>query len=274
MKEFNNEQIHGLVGTIIVHIILLLILLFVVIDKPAPVEEEGVPVVMGNIERAKGDAYNYTEVKVAPQPAPKSVTVKPTPSPADPLITQTDEETVTLNSAEEKKKDAPKKPEKTPEQLEQERKAQEAERKRQEAEKMAREANAKIAGAFGKGTTMTDKGVSSEGSGNEGSVAGNETSGATKGVGGYGPSIDLSERELVGSLPVPPYNTQEEGRVVVTITVAPNGRVVNADINKRTNTTSATLRQAALKAARQTVFNTVPTVNNQMGTITYYFKLK
>jgi TonB family protein len=273
MKEFNNEQIHGLVGTIIVHIILLLILLFVVIDKPAPVEEEGVPVVMGNIERAKGDAYNYTEVKVAPQPAPKSVTVKPTPSPADPLITQTDEETVTLNSAEEKKKDAPKKPEKTPEQLEQERKAQEAERKRQEAEKMAREANAKIAGAFGKGTTMTDKGVSSEGSGNEGSVAGNETSGATKGVGGYG-SFDLSGRQLVGSLPVPTYNTQEEGRVVVTITVAPNGRVVNADINKRTNTTSAALRQAALKAARQAVFSTVSTVNNQMGTITYYFKLK
>ena len=273
MKEFNNEQIHGLVGTIIVHIILLLILLFVVIDKPLPVEEEGVPVVMGNIERAKGDAYNYTEVKVAPQPAPKSVTVKPTPSPADPLITQTDEETVTLNSAEEKKKDAPKKPEKTPEQLEQERKAQEAERKRQEAERMAREANAKIAGAFGKGTTMTDKGVSSEGSGNEGSVAGNETTGAKTGVGGHG-SFDLSGRQLVGSLPVPAYNTQEEGRVVVTITVAPNGRVVNADINKRTNTTSAALRQAALKAARQAVFDSVSTVNNQMGTITYYFQLK
>ena len=63
MKQLNNEQIHGVVGTIVVHIILLLILLFVVIEKPVPQEEEGVPVVMGNIERAKGDAYNYTEVK-------------------------------------------------------------------------------------------------------------------------------------------------------------------------------------------------------------------
>ena len=62
MKQLNNEQIHGVVGTIVVHIILLLILLFVVIEKPVPQEEEGVPVVMGNIERAKGDAY-------APDPA-------------------------------------------------------------------------------------------------------------------------------------------------------------------------------------------------------------
>ena len=272
MKQLNKEQMHGVVGTAIVHIILLLILLLVVIDKPVPKEEQGVPVVLGNVQRSKGDAYTYTEVKVAPQPAPKPVQPKPVKSKADPLITQNTEKTVALNSGEKKKQEV-KKPEKTPEQLEAERKAREEERKRQEAEKMARETNAKIAGAFGKGTTMTDKGASSEGSGNEGSVTGNETSGVAKGVGGYG-SFDLSGRQLVGSLPVPTYNTQEEGRVVITITVAPNGRVVNADINKRTNTTSAALRQAALKAARQAIFSTVSTVNNQMGTITYYFKLK
>jgi hypothetical protein len=126
MKQFKKEEIHGIVGTIIVHIILLLVLLLIVLDKPLPQDEEGVPVVMGNVERAKGDAFNYTEVKIAPRPAPKPVDVKPTPSPADPLITQTDEETVALNSAEEKKKDAPKKPEKSPEQIEAERKALEA----------------------------------------------------------------------------------------------------------------------------------------------------
>ena len=127
MKQLNKEQMHGVVGTAIVHIILLLILLFVVIDKPIPKEEQGVPVVLGNVERAKGDGYTYTEVKVAPQPAPKPVKVKPVKSPADPLITQTAEKTVALNSAEEKKKEAPKKVEKTPEQLEQERKAREEE---------------------------------------------------------------------------------------------------------------------------------------------------
>ena len=273
MKQLTKEQIHGIAGTIIAHLLLLLILLFVVIEKPLQQEEEGVPVVLGNVERAKGDAYNYTEVKVAPQPAPKPTVVKPVKSPADPLITQTEEKTVDLNSAEEKKKDAPIQPEKTAEQIEAERKAQEAERKRQEAERIAREANAKISSAFGKGATMKDSGSATEGTGNEGSTSGNESSGVTKGLGGYG-TFDLAGRNLVGSLPVPQYNTQEEGRVIVTITVAPNGRVINAEINRRTVTSSTALRQAALKAARQAVFNNVSSVNNQSGTITYYFKLK
>lgn len=273
MKQLNKEQMHGVVGTAIVHIILLLILLLVVIEKPAPQEEQGVPVVLGNVQRSKGDAYTYTEVKVAPQPAPKPVQPKPVKSPADPLITQTTEKTVALNSGEEKKQEA-KKPEKTPEQLEAERKALEEERKRQEAEKMAREANAKIAGAFGKGTTMTDKGESTEGKGNEGSVDGNENSGVTKGIGGYG-SFDLAGRELGKSgLPRPDYNVQDEGRVVVNITVSPGGTVVKATINNRTNTISPALRDAALKAARKAVFNSVSTVDNQMGTITYFFKLR
>ncbi len=273
MKQLNKEQMHGVVGTAIVHIILLLILLFVVIDKPIPKEEQGVPVVLGNVERSKGDAYTYTEVKVAPQPAPKPVQPKPVKSPVDPLITQTTEETVALNSGEKKKQET-KKPEKTPEQLEAERKALEEERKRQEAEKMAREANAKIAGAFGKGTTMTDKGESEEGKGNEGSVEGNENTGVTKGVGGYG-SFDLQGRDLgKGGLPRPEYSVQEEGRVVVNITVNPNGNVVGVSINRRTNTTSKSLRDAAMKAARKAVFNSVSTVDNQMGTITYYFTLK
>ncbi len=273
MKQLNKEQMHGVVGTVIVHIILLLILLFVVIEKPIPKEEQGVPVVMGNVQRAKGDAYTYTEVKVAPQPAPKTVQPKPVKSPADPLITQDAEKTVALNSGEEKKQEA-KKPEKTPEQLEAERKAREEELKRQEAERMAREANAKIAGAFGKGTTMTDKGESNEGSGNEGSVDGNENNGVTKGIGGYG-SFDLAGRALGKSgLPRPDYNVQEEGRVVVNITVAPNGHVIGSSINQRTNTINKALRDAALRAARKAVFNSVSTVDNQMGTITYYFKLK
>lgn len=273
MKKIGKEQMHGVVGTVIVHIILLLILLFVVIEKPIPQEEQGVPVVLGNVERAKGDAYTYTEVKVAPQPAPEATQPKPVKSPADPLITQTAEKTVALNSGEEKKQEA-KKPEKSPEELEAERKAKEEERKRQEAERMAREANAKIAGAFGKGTTMTDKGESARGSGNEGSVDGNENSGVTKGIGGYG-TFDLAGRSLGKSgLPRPDYNVQDEGRVVVNITVNPAGQVVGATINQRTNTINKSLRDAALKAARKAVFNSVTTVDNQMGTITYYFQLK
>ena len=65
-----------------------------------------------------------------------------------------------------------------------------------------------------------------------------------------------------------------EGRVVVTITVNPAGKVIHTSINKRTNTANAALRKAAEDAARKATFNAVGGVNNQTGTITYYFKLK
>ena len=93
-------------------------------------------------------------------------------------------------------------------------------------------------------------------------------------MGGYG-SFDLNGRTLgEGGLPRPEYNVQDEGRVVVTIIVNPAGQVVSADIHRRTNTVNATLRKAALDAARKARFNAVNGVNNQSGTITYYFKLK
>ena len=142
-------------------------------------------------------------------------------------------------------------------------------------EKAAAEAAAKrIAGAFGKGTQMGSKGTAETGEGLQGSPTGNAAEGKTSGVGGYG-TFDLNGRSLgPGGLPMPAYNVQEEGRVVVTITVNPAGQVIHTSINKRTNTANATLRKAAEDAARKARFNTVSGVNNQTGTITYYFKLK
>ena len=62
--------------------------------------------------------------------------------------------------------------------------------------------------------------------------------------------------------------------MVVNITVNPEGKVIQTTINSRTNTANAALRRAAMDAARKAVFNGVSTMNNQMGTITYYFKLR
>ena len=151
--------------------------------------------------------------------------------------------------------------------------AREAARKAEE--KAAAEAAAKrIAGAFGKGTQMGSKGNADSGNGIQGSPTGNAAEGQTTGVGGYG-TFDLNGRSLgPGGLPRPVYNVQEEGRVVVTITVNPAGQVIQTSINKRTNTVNAALRKAAEDAARKARFNAVGGVNNQTGTITYYFKLK
>ena len=77
-----------------------------------------------------------------------------------------------------------------------------------------------------------------------------------------------------GGLPRPVYNVQDEGRVVVTITVNPAGHVIATSINRQTNTVNPALRKAAEDAAKKARFNAVSGLNNQTGTITYYFNLK
>ena len=72
----------------------------------------------------------------------------------------------------------------------------------------------------------------------------------------------------------PVYNVQDEGRVVVTITVNPAGEVIATSINRQTNTVNPALRKAAEDAAKKARFNAIDGVDNQMGTITYYFNLK
>ena len=289
-----KNKITGLVGTLVLHVILLVLLLLIAISKPKAQEEGGVPVKLGNMEMAQGNAdpYTLTDVDILDEPQlPTEVSVPepvPTPPVESEMITQEDEPTVAVPKKETPKpapkkevvkKEKPKKePVKPKEKTEAEKRA-EAERlaaeKKAAEERAAAEAAAKrIAGAFGKGTQMGSKGTGTSGEGIQGSPTGNAAEGQSTGVGGYG-TFDLNGRSLgPGGLPRPIYNVQEEGRVVVTITVNPAGQVIHTSINKRTNTANAALRKAAEDAARKARFNSVSGVNNQTGTITYYFKLK
>ena len=289
-----KNKVTGWVSTLVLHAVLLLLLWLVAISQPKMQEEGGVPVMLGNMEMAQGDAdpYTLTDVDILDEPqlpsevsAPEPVTTPPVKTE---MITQEDEPTVAVPKKETPKpkvktetvkKETPKKePVKPKEKTEAEKRA-EAERlaaeKKAAEEKAAAEAAAKrIAGAFGKGTQMGSKGTAETGEGIQGSPTGNAAEGQSTGVGGYG-TFDLNGRSLgPGGLPKPVYNVQEEGRVVVTITVNSAGQVIHTSINKRTNTANAALRKAAEDAARRARFNAVSGVNNQTGTITYYFKLK
>ena len=287
------SKIAGIIGTLLLHILLLLFLWWYNLSLPPQQEEGGVPVMLGNTEMAQGDAdpYTMTEVDVLPQPeteVPEEVPASPEPEVKQPLITQHEESPVKVKK-EKPKKEAPKKKEEkkvekkkeTPKEVKQEKPKErpkektEAE-KRAEAEKAAAAAaSSKIAGAFGKGSKMGSKGDGQSGTGIQGSPTGNSDTGKATGVGGKD-TFDLDGRSLgPGGLPKPIYNVQDEGRVVVTIVVDPQGRVVSTDINKRrTNTVNPQLQKAALDAARKARFNTISGVDNQSGTITYYFKLK
>ncbi len=285
-----KNKITGLIGTAVLHILLLILLLVIAIRRPQVQEEGGVPVMLGNTELSQGNAdpYTLTDIDImnepeAPAPDVSEPETVPPVEAKEEIITQTEEETVAVPKKEPKKetpkKDVPKKEAVKPKEKTEAEKRAEAEKaaaeKKAAAERAAAEAAAKkIAGAFGKGTQMGNKGTGTTGSGLEGSPTGNSSEGKSGGVGGYG-TFDLNGRSLgSGGLPMPVYNVQDEGRVVVTITVNPAGQVISTSINKRTNTVNASLRKAAEEAARKARFNQVDGVNNQTGTITYYFKLK
>ena len=85
----------------------------------------------------------------------------------------------------------------------------------------------------------------------------------------------LTGRGLVGRLPLPAYNVQDQGIVVVEITVDKDGNVINARPGVRGSTTvNRVLLDAAEKAARQARFTRNPNAITQTGTLTYIFKLQ
>jgi TonB family protein len=265
MKNISKEKLTGIAGTLVFHGVLLVLLLLIVMDRPPMEPEAGLSVVMG-------DEFVMTEVKVAPQPPKPQVQPQPQPqkpSPDKPLITQNDEESMQVDSVKAAEKEKAKR---LAEEAERKRLAEEAERKRREEEAMSKATNL-MANAFGKGNSMSSKGESS-GEKSAGNPDGQADSGAAEGS-GFG-SFDLEGRSIYGGgkLPLPAYNVQEEGRVVVTIVVNPDGQVISTAIHYRTNTSSQALRNAAINAAKRVRFNSIGGVNNQEGTITYYFKLK
>ena len=257
MKNISKEKVTGIVGTLVFHLLVVLLLLFIVMDRPPMEPEAGLSVVMG-------EDYAMTEVEVAPQPPKPQVQPKPQkPTPEKPLITQNDEESISVDSAKSAK-------------LEKEKQIAEleAERKRLEEEAMKKASNL-MANAFGKGNSMGSKGNDDIDKGTNGAPEGNMETGEKEGS-GMG-TWDLHGRALSGDgkLPLPAYNVQVEGHIMVTITVDPDGKVINARIHpSRTDIADLTLRNAALSAARRARFSTISGVNNQEGTITYYFKLK
>ena len=283
-----QSKIAGIIGTVVVHLIVLLLLFYIKLSLPEQEVEGGVPVMLGNMELAEGNPDNYelTEVDVLPQPEPSVPEEPAVDAPAeDAVITQQDEPTIKMEEKKEvKEKKEKKKEKKKPEEkktvkpkpqtkpVEKPKEKTEAE-KRAEAERIAAQAAAsKISGAFGKGSKMKGQGEA-KGDGVQGTPTGTSSSGSPKGGEGFG-SVDLNGRHLgPGGLPKPVYNVQEEGMVVVTILVDSSGKVIRTSINKRTNTVSTALRKAAEEAAAKARFNTVKGFNDQSGTIVYYFKL-
>ena len=257
--KIEKSQLGGLSVTLAVHALVILLLVTLAMRAPLQEEESGIPVMMGNTDLAKGhtESYQFTEVTSIKSHVPNTQNApqtQPKPQAEEPVITQPDEPTVDMPTAEELEA-----------------------QKRAEAERLAAERAAQqMASAFGKGFEMGSKGEATEqaNEGTQGDQTGVAAADKAVGIGVQG-TFDLNGRSISGSgLPVPVNTVQDEGRVVVNITVSPDGKVIATSINRRTNTVNPELRKAAEDAAKRARFNQIDAVDNQTGTITYYFKLR
>ena len=254
--KHTDSKIYGIAGTLLAHALAFVLLLVIVMHSPEQYEESGMEVMLGDVPLAKGNmaSYRYTEVEtIQPETAPTPKAIESTAPPKEePIVTQNTEETVAIKTVEKTE-----------------------EEKRQEAEKKAAQtAAAQMASAFGKSNQMEAQGTAdATATGTQGSAEGNPTSTSNTGNGVSG-SYDLGGRGILGSLPTPTDNVQDEGKVVVNITVDAEGNVVDAAINLKTTTTNTKLRDAAIRAAKRAKFAPLSGAEKQQGTITYNFKLR
>jgi TonB family protein len=257
-----KEQTYGYIGSVLFGAVLLLFLFFSVLRTIRTTDEAGgILVNFGTVDEASGLNEPSGKVPVIPNEQPllkPQPTIQPVKEPTavslsspKSTITQDTEETLAL--ATENKKEV-------------ERKA---------VEEYQRQAiQHQVADAFGTGSTLGGSEGSGSGIGNQGSLQGNAATGSYSGVGGYG-NFSLNGRSLgKDGLPRPGYAVQEEGIIVVDITVNPQGAVIYAVIGKGTTIDHPEMRRSALDAAKKAQFNSISGMNDQSGKITYRYRLK
>jgi colicin import membrane protein len=295
----------GVIGSTIFHGIILILLMILGLSS-MPKQEEGILVDFGDSSTGMGAAEPMRNEpsgeKNTPPPVstPEPVSPPPaaTPETSDEAVnTQDFEEAPAISEKEKARQEAEKKrleeerkrkeeierqkrieeERQRKEELERQRKLEEERKRKEKQEQQAREARSNVLNAFSKSDgTNTSQGEAG-GAGNQGALGGEPNvgnyNGSGKGKNGTG--FDLSGRTLSGELPKPEYNIQEEGIVVVEITVDRNGNVVSAEpILKGTTTQNSYLWKMARQAALKAQFNSdgdAPAY--QKGTITYHFNL-
>ncbi len=155
------------------------------------------------------------------------------------------------------------------------REKEEAAARQREAEQQKEQAaiDNRAASNFGtSGAQEKSSGDASSGISNAGSPFGNTSSRQTGGPVG---TVNLGGRTLRdGFLPAPADTECETGRIVINITVDPNGNVISAEIGRGTNISNSNIRNSTVNAAKNAKFNREPISTNQIGTITYNYVCK
>lgn len=273
--NLDKDDITALFGTVILHLVLLILLYYGVLRTFVPLDDGGIPVNFGDFTTSTGMYEPPPSTVQTRRETPPRTTVTPTPKTEERVITQTKAETV---SVPEPKKETPvvdEKAQREREEAERRRREEDERRRREEELRKQQEAiSNRVSNAFGSGSSQDNRqGDASTGAVNQGSPFGNSDSGPNTGTGGFG-TFNLNGRSIgAGGLPRPADNEREGGRIVINITVDPGGNVILAEIGRGTNIDNAIMRRSALEAAKRAKFNRIQGTNNQSGTITYNYNL-
>jgi outer membrane biosynthesis protein TonB len=273
--------------------VLLLLLFYIGLTYMDPPIENGIAVNFGTMDFGSGEVQPKEKVRSEPQkvepepveevqqvePEPQEETVQEEPEPVEKVLTSNNEESIRIKQQQEAKRKADETAKKAKEEAERiEREKREAEeKKRQEQEAKKKNLDALIGGiGQSDGTTTGSEGDDNR-AGDKGQPDGDPYAtsyygapGSGSGGGGYG----LNGRSLVNSNAVR-QECNEEGRVVVRITVDRSGKVIKAEPGvKGTTNTAPCLLDPARKTALSHRWNTDSNAPaQQIGFVVVNFKL-
>ena len=259
---------NGFIGTCLFHGFIVVLLLFMAFRTPLPLPaEQGILVDFGNSDTGFGDFEPRMSDPAPVQSQPEASSI-PDRSEQQ-TLTQDIEESTALP---EQRKEQPR---------EQPRETQNEARNETPRDTPPVEASKPVERTVDARAMYPGRGDPSSAATSQGEAGGQGNQGVPAGapnVHVYGEGIDvgggIAGRGIVGSLPRPVYNVQDQGVVVVAITVDRDGNVTKATSGARgTTTLNSALLEAAERAARQTKFSRNPNVIEQTGTISYTFKL-
>ncbi len=301
----------GVIGTTIIHALLLLLFFYLTLSAVAPKpEHQGLLINFGNADQGFGEEQPTTEAppvveeetaaeeveestpepqepeKQTPKPIAenKTQTAKNTDAPAlpekdlnkktDPKKTET-KKPVTKPKKPVEKKPTPVKPKPTPDKPKAEKPVTKP------TEPVEKEPDINTDALF-KGSKNNSGGQGTSGSKDEdlGSKMGDvkitpNTGDTPAGVGKGGVGFSLSGRRAL-SLPKPQDDSQEVGKVVISIKVDRNGNVIEATYTSAGSTTAnANLRRKAIEAAKNSKFNmSLDAPEIQSGSISYTYSVR
>jgi len=278
----NKASREGIIGTALIHLLLLIFFLLTYLSAPfPPPQERGFLVNFGETDQGKGKQQPSAKKTNPPKPTKgvkESKSTKPKAKPASKPKPVAEEKLMTS-----KNPDAPalpvKKPNKNKASKENKSKDKEkAEPPKEVKVEKPREANPdqlfKPSANSKDSNDATSNGIT-EGETDMGSTKGdinNSTNYDDMKSGPPGVGFSLSGRSLI-DIPKPKDNSQAVGIVVIKIKVDKQGNVITADyISKGSTTNNSQLRRLAIESARKAKFNFDPNaLEIQTGTVTFTF---